>query len=181
MQIQRRLSNNKIAAILLFTAITMAGLAFASVPLYDLFCRVTGIAGTPQISENNNSISTVSSLFDVSFDANIDAALAWKFVPAPNIKDLPVGKTIMINYTAENLSDSTTTGSATFNVTPLKAGQYFYKIECFCFSEQTLAPHEKVKMPVQFYIDPSINEDKNMRDVNNITLSYTMYAVKPSQ
>ncbi len=152
----------------------MVGLAFAFVPLYTLICQVTGLGGTPQIAE---SVDTEISTEDITvrFDANVDRDLPWTFRPVKASVTLKMGEQKVASYKATNLSDQPVTGISTFNVTPIKAAQYFTKIECFCFIEQTLGPGQSVDMPVTFYVDPAILEDELALDVKTITLSYTFY------
>ena len=156
----------------------MLALSFASVPLYDLFCRVTGYAGTVQRS--NIAPGSVGDLpkIQIRFDANISHDLKWKFT-APD-KEILVepGVQKIIYYEAQNLSNKTTVGTASFNVSPPKAGSIFMKIDCFCFVEQVLKPGEMVKMPVAFYIDPKIYDENNTKNLKEITLSYTFFKVK---
>ena len=159
-------------------AFGMLGLSFASVPLYDLFCRVTGYAGTTQKASLAPGPKVDASLYKVRFDANISPDLNWKFVaPSDEIKLKP-GVEKIIYYTAKNLSNVPSTGTASFNVSPPKAGSVFMKIECFCFINQKLMPNEEVKMPVSFYIDPEIDNDDNLKSLNEITLSYTFFKVE---
>ena len=152
----------------------MIGLAYASVPLYDLFCRVTGFGGTPGIAQAPSG-ETVDRLITVRFDASVNHNLAWRFAPAQEPMTVNVGETALAFYRAENRADIATTGTATFNVTPLKAAKYFDKIDCFCFTEQELAAGESVDMAVSFFVDPAIMEDRLLDDVNTITLSYTFF------
>lgn len=156
----------------------MIGLSYAAVPLYDLFCRVTGFGGTTQIAAERSS--TVSDRpIKVRFDAmttNID----WAFQPVQRQIELQVGENALAFYRATNRASQPLTGTATFNVTPLKVGAYFSKVECFCFTEQTLGPGETIDMPVAFYVDPAIDEDPNLKDVKTITLSYTFYPTQPT-
>ena len=169
-------SGNKRLLIVLAVLVTgMVGLAYASVPLYDLFCRVTGYGGTTQIAENVNADIIYDHPVKVRFDANVNPALNWSFVPVVKPVTLNPGEEIVINYRATNMADVPTTGTSTFNVTPVKAGQYFMKLDCFCFIEQTLQPGESVDMPVRFFIDPEIAKDENTLDVNEIILSYTFF------
>ena len=159
-------------------AFGMLGLSFASVPLYDLFCRVTGYAGTTQKASLAPGPKLDGGLYKVRFDANISPDLNWKFVaPSDEIKLKP-GVEKIIYYTAKNLSKEPSTGTASFNVSPPKAGSVFMKIECFCFINQKLMPNEEVKMPVSFYIDPEIYNDDNLKSLNEITLSYTFFKVE---
>ena len=154
----------------------MIGLAFASVPLYRLFCQVTGFGGTPLRADS--APGAVAGQIGVRFDANINPALPWRFEPKQHTVRIHPGERTQIFYHATNLTARTTTGTATFNVTPLKAGQYFSKIECFCFTEQTLKGGEDVDMPVVFYVDPAIRDDPEAKNIDEITLSYTFYPVE---
>lgn len=152
----------------------MVGLAYAAVPLYDLFCRVTGYGGTTQTAEVAPE-QALDRRITVRFDAGVARDMPWAFQPVERQMTLRVGETALAFYRAVNDGPTPITGTATFNVTPLKAGQYFSKIECFCFTEQTLAPGQSVDMPVQFFVDPAIAEDRNLDDVKTITLSYTFF------
>ena len=152
-------------------AFGMLGLSFASVPLYDLFCRVTGYAGTTQKASLAPGPKVDASLYKVRFDANISPDLHWKFIAPSDEIQLKPGVEKIIYYTAKNLSKEPSTGTASFNVSPPKAGSVFMKIECFCFINQKLMPNEEVKMPVSFYIDPEIDNDDNLKSLNEITLS----------
>ena len=153
----------------------MTGLAYASVPLYRMFCAVTGFGGTTQRADA--APGAVAGQIGVRFDANINGGLPWTFKPAKPIAIHPGARTT-IYYESENLADRPTTGRAVFNVSPTQAGAYFSKIECFCFTEQTLKAGEKVKMPVVFFVDPKIRTDPATRDIDEITLSYTFYPVE---
>ena len=153
----------------------MLGLSFASVPLYDLFCRVTGYAGTVQRATLAPGSSGQYNNIQIRFDSNISPDLNWEFkAPKQEIIVQP-GVQEIIYYTAKNLSDKASTGTAVFNVSPPKAGGIFMKVDSFCFVKQTLEPGEEVKMPVSFYVDPSINDDENTKNLKEITLSYTFY------
>ena len=153
----------------------MLGLSFASVPLYDLFCRVTGYAGTVQRASLAPGSNGQYKNIQIRFDSNISQELNWEFkAPKQEIIVQP-GIQQVIYYTAKNLSDKPTTGTAVFNVSPPKAGSIFMKVDCFCFVKQTLQPGEEVKMPVSFYVDPSINDDENTKNLEEITLSYTFF------
>lgn len=166
-------------------AAMMIGLSFASVPLYRLFCQVTGFGGTPKIDQSASVASATATgqhvdttaypVYTVRFDANTDPKLPWRFEPVDKTIELRAGENVTINYVAENLTNRPITGMATFNVTPIKAASYFVKIDCFCFDEQTLEPHEKVLMPVNFYIDPEIMDERRLTDVHTLTLSYTFF------
>lgn len=155
----------------------MAGLSFAAVPLYRLFCQVTGYGGTTQ--EVKAAPGKVGDrVIAIEFNADVSPALPWRFRPVQRRVSPAVGERALVYYRAENLSDKALTGTATFNVTPHKAGVYFDKIECFCFTEQHLGAGESADLPVSFFIDPKIVGDPNLDDVNTITLSYTFFPVR---
>jgi cytochrome c oxidase assembly protein subunit 11 len=154
----------------------MTGLAFASVPLYRIFCQVTGFAGTPVRAAS--APGAASGQIGVRFDANVNSGLPWRFEPVQRTVKIVPGERVQIAYRATNLVARATTGTATFNVTPALAGQYFSKIECFCFSEQTLKAGESVDMPVVFFVDPKLRQDPAIKDLDEITLSYTFYPVE---
>ena len=157
-------------------ALAMVGLAFASVPLYRIFCQVTGFGGATVRAAD--APGAIPGQIGVRFDANIVPTLPWTFKPAQEtVRIHPGGKTI-VYYEAQNLVARPTTGRAIFNVTPALAGQYFSKIECFCFTEQTLKPGESVDFPVVFFVDPAIADDPDTRSISEITLSYTFYPVE---
>ncbi len=153
----------------------MVGLSYASVALYQVFCQVTGYGGTPR-TEAAAAVRPVSErTITVRFDANVNSALPWRFRPARRAITLRLGEEALAHYTVENVSDLSLTGTATFNVTPHKAARYFAKVECFCFTEQSLEPGQQASLPVSFYVDPAILEDPNAGDVGTITLSYTFF------
>jgi cytochrome c oxidase assembly protein subunit 11 len=154
---------------------TMTGVGFASVPLYRMFCEVTGLNGTTQ--RGQGAPGATGQKITVAFDSNVSPKLPWKFTPERRADTIDIGGRDMAFFTAKNLSDKPVTGSATFNVTPAIAGKYFTKIQCFCFTQQTLQPGEEVRMPVIFYVDPAIENDPDARDIEEITLSYTFYPV----
>ena len=154
----------------------MVGLSFAAVPLYQLFCQVTGFGGTTQRAESVAG-PVLERTMEVRFDGNVGPGLAWKFKPVDHQIELKVGEQAQATYRATNVSDRPTTGTATFNVSPPLAGAWFVKIECFCFTEQTLEPGESVDMPVMFYIDPGIADDPDVANLRTVTLSYTFYPV----
>ncbi len=158
----------------------MVGLSFAAVPLYRLFCQVTGYGGTTQVSEAPPA-EVGERIVKVRFNADVDARLPWNFVPAQVEVALRVGEVGMAFYRARNLTGQPVTGTAVFNVTPLKAGQYFNKVQCFCFDEQRLQPGQSVDMPVTFFVDPAINDDPNLDDVRTITLSYTFFRAEEEE
>jgi cytochrome c oxidase assembly protein subunit 11 len=168
--------------VMLLVAAGMVALGFASSPLYRLFCQATGWNGTVQERLNAVAPGPVAGRFvNVRFDANVSPDLPWSFAPDQNVTRVAVGARQMVFFTAVNNSDHPVTGSAAFNVTPPQAGQYFIKIQCFCFTEQTLRPHERVRMPVVFYVDPGFAKDPDANDIDEITLSYTFYPVaKPA-
>jgi cytochrome c oxidase assembly protein subunit 11 len=155
----------------------MVGMAFAAVPLYRLFCQITGLAGTTQQADAAPE-ATLDRRVSVRFDANIGNGLGWGFRPVTRSVEIKVGEVGEAVFTAENRSDRPTTGTAVFNVTPLEVGAYFNKIACFCFDEQTLEPGETIEMPVTFFVDPAIADDPDFDHVRTITLSYTFYPVE---
>lgn len=157
-------------------ALAMLGLAFASVPLYRVFCQVTGFGGTTMKADA--APGAVAGQIGVRFDANIDPRLPWKFEPVQETVRIHPGARTTIYYQATNYTARSTTGQAIFNVTPESAGKYFSKIECFCFTEQTLKPGESVKMPVIFFVDPKLRDDPDTKHIDEITLSYTFYPVE---
>ena len=150
----------------------MGALSYASVPLYKLFCQVTGYGGTTQVVQNVSD-KVVDRSITVRFDANVTPALDWRFAPTQKSIKLSLGENALAFYRAENTGSGPLVGTATFNVTPDKAGIYFNKVECFCFQEQLLAPNQVIDMPVSFFIDPDMMNDPNLDDVTTITLSYT--------
>ncbi len=158
-------------------AAAMVALGFASVPLYRMFCQATGWNGTVREDLTAHAPGAVGRLVDVRFDANVAPGMGWSFQPDDRIKRVAVGAREMAFFTAVNETDHPITGSAAFNVTPPQAGQYFVKIQCFCFTEQVLRPHERVRMPVVFFVDPGFARDPDARDISEITLSYTFYPV----
>lgn len=164
--------NKKVIFIISFIAILMLSLSYAAVPLYDIFCRVTGFGGTTQIASSAPG-STGHPNINIRFESNITDSLNWDFYSKTKTVKIPMGEEKTIYYFAKNLSDEPIVGTATFNVTPAKAGQYFMKIDCFCFVEQLLNPGESMNMPVTFFIDPDLYKDENVQEVNEITLSYT--------
>jgi cytochrome c oxidase assembly protein subunit 11 len=155
----------------------MVGLAYASVPFYDWFCRVTGFGGRPQIATAAPQ-GIVGRTVSVRFDANVSGGLPWRFEPEQNSIDVKLGEVVTVNFLATNLSARETLGQAAYNVAPATTGSYFQKINCFCFTEQRLGPGEKREMPVVFYIDPSLAKDAELDDLNTITLSYSFYAMR---
>jgi cytochrome c oxidase assembly protein subunit 11 len=154
---------------------TMTGLGFASVPLYRMFCEATGLNGTTQ--RGLRAPGTTGQKITIAFDSNVSDKLPWKFAPERRADTIDIGGRDMAFFTATNTSDKPVTGTATFNVTPNVAGKYFTKLQCFCFTQQTLDPGQTVRMPVIFYVDPAILNDPDTKDVQEITLSYTFYPV----
>ncbi len=151
----------------------MTGLAWASVPLYRLFCQVTGLNGTTQ--RGLVAPGATNAQVQVDFDANVSPKLPWRFVPENRSETVAVGARDMVFFQATNRSSQPVSGTATFNVTPAQAGKYFTKIQCFCFTQQTLKPGETVRMPVIFFVDPKMLQDPDAKDIETITLSYTFY------
>lgn len=172
--------NRKVAMRALTAALAMLGLGYASVPLYRLFCQVTGFGGTTQrVSEAQAATVAVSTrTLSIRFDANVERNMPWQFKPTQVTDTVAVGARDMTVYTARNTSNEPVTGMATFNVEPEQAGKYFNKVQCFCFSEQTLQPGQEVRMPVLYYVDPKILDDPDARDIEQITLSYTFHRSK---
>lgn len=152
----------------------MVGLSFAAVPLYDWFCRVTGYGGSiTQAQQGADDV--LDQIVTIRFDANTDRNMPWVFKPMQKTMDVRIGETGLAFYEATNPTDRTVAGAASFNVAPFSAGGYFSKIECFCFTEQVLAPGQTVQMPVTFFVDPEIVEDDEAKLVHTITLSYTFH------
>lgn len=168
--------NTKTLLIILGVVALMIGLAFASVPLYSAFCRITGFAGTTQVS---NAAPSDDQILDrkitVKFNSDTNRNLNWSFKPQKRSVSVNVGQQGFISFKAKNRDSTPVTGTAVYNVTPLKAGKYFQKTQCFCFDRQQLNPKQTMDMPVVFYIDPAIAEDRNMDDVQTITLSYSFF------
>ena len=164
--------NKKVIFIITFIGMLMLSLSYAAVPLYDIFCRVTGFGGTTQIASSAPGSSGHPNI-NIRFESNITDSLNWDYYSKTKTVKIPMGEEKTIYYFAKNLSDEPIVGTATFNVTPAKAGQYFMKIDCFCFVEQLLNPGESMNMPVTFFIDPDLYKDENVQEVNEITLSYT--------
>ena len=175
--------NAQTGMIAILGALAMLGLGYAAVPLYDLFCRVTGFGGTTQVAteaEANAAAATIGATRDISirFDASLARDMPWEFRPTQSTDTVRIGQRDIATYVAKNNTGKPITGTATFNVEPWQAGAYFNKIQCFCFTEQTLQPGQEVTMPVLYYIDPAILEDDTIADVEQITLSYTFHRAK---
>ena len=154
----------------------MAGLGWAAVPLYDLFCRVTGYGGTTQTASAGSDV-ILDQTVQIRFDASRERGFEWDFRPVERTMDIRIGESGIAFYEAYNPTDRVIAGSASYNVTPYAAGSYFVKIDCFCFTEQVLQPGERVQMPVTFYVDPAIVDDPEARDIQTITLSYTFHPI----
>lgn len=169
-----RRKNGVTAVLLLSFAGGMVGLAFASVPLYKLFCQITGFGGTTRTATAAPAEAS-DKFITVRFDANTNPSLPWKFTPAQKQVRVRAGQSVVVYYNAENISDQTITGTSTFNVTPYKIATYFNKTDCFCFTEQKLAPGETAKLGVEFFVDPEIFDNPNTQEVKAITLSYTFF------
>lgn len=173
-------SNRNVVVSCIAAVAAMGGLTYASVPLYRLFCQTTGYGGTTQRADKAPD-TILDRKVTVRFDANVAQALGWEFEPVQRTVDVRVGEQTLVFFRAKNTSDRPLTGTATFNVAPEVAGAYFSKIECFCFTEQTLAPGQSVDMPVSFYIDTPFATDREAAWVQEITLSYSFFAVdKPA-
>jgi cytochrome c oxidase assembly protein subunit 11 len=176
-QVSLQQRNRRVGFMVLVLPAAMLALGYASVPLYQMFCQVTGFGGTTQrASEQQASAVTVSSrTMSIRFDANVARGMPWQFRPEQVTDTVAVGARDMAIYIARNNSDEPVTGTATFNVEPEYAGKYFNKIQCFCFTEQRLEPHQQIRMPVLYYVDPAILDDPDAKDVEQITLSYTFH------
>jgi cytochrome c oxidase assembly protein subunit 11 len=166
--------NKKMLSGLSAIVLIMTGLAFASVPFYDWFCRVTGFAGTTLTADTGSAI-IIDREIKIRFDGSVDRALAWEFKPVQKEMKVKIGEMGLAFYEAYNPTSEPIMGTASYNVFPFSAGSFFTKIDCFCFEEQLLAPGERVQMPVSFYIDPDIENDMDGKFINQITLSYTFY------
>ncbi len=166
--------NRKTGLIILGVVCAMIGLAYASVPLYSLFCRVTGFGGTTQIAAAVPD-RILERQITVRFDSNVNSHLPWIFSPETKSMKINIGQEGLVNYYAKSTANLPVAGTALYNVTPPKVGKYFNKTQCFCFDEQILQPGERMNMPVLFFIDPAIADDPYMDDVKTITLSYTFF------
>ena len=171
----KRSKNLAVGVTLFAVAGAMVGLSFASVPLYRLFCQVTGFGGTPRVGAAAESMPVSEQTITVLFDSNVNESLPWRFRPVQRRMRVRAGETVLAFYRASNLSPGPLTGTATYNVTPYKAALYFAKVDCFCFTEQRLEPGQVTEMPVSFFVDPAIFSDPDTREVRSITLSYTFF------
>lgn len=167
-------ANTRLASRLVAVVVLMGGLAWAAVPFYDWFCRTTGYGGTTNVASRGSDV-ILNETVTVRFDANVASGMEWQFRPLQNEMVLRIGETGLAFYEAYNPTDRVIAGAASYNVSPDLAGYYFDKIECFCFTEQVLQPGERVEMPVSFYIDPALVDDRDAGRIRYITLSYTFY------
>src|SRR5262245_60696942 len=170
----KRRRDGAVALTLVGLVAAMVGLSFAAVPLYRMFCQVTGYGGLPRRAETAPA-HAIDRDIQVRFDANVDRSLPWSFTPVERQIDVKIGDTTLAFFKSANKSDVPVKGTAVFNVVPEQAARYFNKIECFCFKEQTLAPGQSVEMPVTFFIDPKIVDADDTKNIGEITLSYTFY------
>ena len=166
--------NGRMAIIFGVVACSMVGAAYAAVPLYNLFCQVTGYGGTTQ-QVDVGSDEVIDREMKVRFNAAVHRDMPWQFKPVQISQKMHIGEQKLAYFEAYNPTNKTIVGTATYNVTPHKAGEYFAKIECFCFTEQELKPGERISMPVVYFIDPLIDEDPNLDEVSEVTLSYTFF------
>ena len=170
--------HRKVAALVALLPLAMLAAGFAAVPLYRLFCQTTGFGGTTQRADAAAvPVAVTGDMINVRFDANIAPGMGWRFQPERNVMKVAVGARNIAFFYAENETDHPITGTAAFNVTPNQSGQYFTKIQCFCFTEQTLKAGERVRMPVIFYVDPRLIDDPDTKQISEITLSYTFFPV----
>ncbi|SCX12876.1 MULTISPECIES: cytochrome c oxidase assembly protein [Agrobacterium] len=173
----KKTSNSSILVLCLVFVCGMVGMAYASVPLYRLFCQVTGYNGTTQRVEQYSDV-ILDKTMKVTFDSNTSNGLNWDFQPVNKSVEPKIGETVQVMFRATNRSPVATTGSAVFNVTPMEAGAYFNKVQCFCFTETTLQPGQTLEMPVVFFIDPEIVKARETKNIHTLTLSYTFYPSK---
>ncbi|WP_316353542.1 cytochrome c oxidase assembly protein [Candidatus Trichorickettsia mobilis] len=171
-------SNRKLALSLVGLSVSMIFLSFASVPIYSLFCKVTGFGGTTQQAFQSYHLQKGKKQLVIEFDANVDPALPWRFIPKQRRVSILPGQNTLVFYESENISNVDIIGTSVYNVTPNKAGRYFVKIHCFCFEEQLLLAGQKLLMPVSFFIDPEFENDPEMAAVDTITLSYSFFKIR---
>lgn len=169
--------NGRVAFACAALVASMVGAAYAAVPLYDLFCKVTGYGGTTQVASASPKAALDREVI-VRFDGNVAPGLGWKFGPEQTEMRVKVGETRLAMFKAKNVSDKPVAGTASYNVAPMQTGAYFSKLQCFCFTEQTLQPGEEIDMPVAFFVDPSIAENRELDGVGEITLSYTFFPAR---
>lgn len=171
--------NRRTMAAMFVVGLAMLGLGFASVPLYRIFCEQTGFGGTTQRAAADVQVREATGhSMSIRFDSNVQPGMPWQFHPEQPTQTVTVGARSMAIFIAKNMSDKPVSGTASFNVTPTQAGAYFTKIQCFCFTQQTLQPGQEVRMPVLYYVDPKIIDDPDNKDTQQITLSYTFYPVE---
>ena len=169
--------NNRTARRLVVVVIGMVALAYAAVPLYEMFCRVTGFGGTPLVAQSGDR-PVLAPAVTVRFDSNVDPNLPWRFQPLERELKVKLGEERLTHYRVTNVSQRPIVGTATYNVTPEPTGPWFNKIQCFCFTEQLLLPGQSMDMPVVFFVDPDMDKDRRYDNVRTITLSYTFYEAK---
>jgi cytochrome c oxidase assembly protein subunit 11 len=171
--------NRRVGLMALLFALAMLGLGYASVPLYRLFCQVTGFGGTTQRASEAQAaaVSTSGETITIRFDANVERGMPWQFRPENTTDTIQLGGRRMAIFLARNTSDKPVTGRATFNVAPEQAGRFFNKVQCFCFTEQTLQPGQEVRMPVVYFVDPKMLDDPDAKAIEEITLSYTFHPI----
>lgn len=167
-----------VAAVCGFVVALMVGASYAAVPFYNWFCRATGFNGTTQVATSVPSSAPLARTIAVRFDSNVAPGLPWKFEPEQAEIEVKIGQVVTVYYTVTNQSARATVGQAAYNVAPLTVGAYFQKINCFCFTEQTMGPGERREMPVVFYVDPALVADRDNDGLNTITLSYTFYPLR---
>ena len=167
--------NRKVMTVTLSVVAAMIILSFASVPLYRLTCKITGWGGTTQTTASSEKRQVLDREITVRFNADTAPDLPWNFKPEQGPVTVKLGADKLVSFSAENVAGSPVAGTAVYNVTPLEAGRYFFKTQCFCFAQQSLNSHQKVHMPVVFYVDPKIVDDPDLGDLKTITLSYTFY------
>jgi cytochrome c oxidase assembly protein subunit 11 len=167
-----------VAAICGLVVVLMVGASYAAVPFYNWFCRATGFNGTTQVATSAPSAAPLARKIAVRFDSNVAPGLPWKFEPEQTEIEVNIGQVVTVFYSVTNQAARTTAGQAAYNVAPLTVGAYFQKINCFCFTEQTMGPGEKREMPVVFYVDPALAADSENDGLNTITLSYTFYPLR---
>ncbi|MDE0111325.1 MAG: cytochrome c oxidase assembly protein [Albidovulum sp.] len=173
--------NRRSLFMLAAVAATMCAAAWASVPLYDWFCRVTGFGGTTIAGESYEGQEILNRTVQIRFDASLERGMPWEFRPETTATDIRIGENALAYYVAHNPTSKPVAGTASYNVYPYSAGEYFIKIECFCFQMQVLEPGETVRMPVSFFVDPEIVDDVEAGSVNSITLSYTFHVAEDSE
>ena len=168
-------NNLKITFSIIFVVCFMLFLSFAAVPLYKLFCQVTGYGGTPKIVNVEDKIKISEKKIKIEFNSDVNKKLNWSFKPEQRSIESKIGESVLAFYKAKNNGNESLTGIATYNVLPFEAGQYFNKVDCFCFENQTLQPGEEILLPINFYIDPKILDDPNVKHLNSLVLSYTFF------